>query len=157
MLNGLILTDLTFHSWICLSKMIGDEFCYIWARGKDVQQAQNSSADLSSMDLSKPGKGKCQGKCQIRRCSFSILPGWRQLLIHEEGILSRGSSKKPSKSCSFFSLSFNISFCLNFSVPQIQGSKEKEHFFLLLWGSWDAYLIALYKAARNLKIKSAKN
>lgn len=38
--------------------MIGDEFCYIWAEGKDVQQAENSSADLFSMDLCKPGNAK---------------------------------------------------------------------------------------------------
>lgn len=42
-------------------------------------------------------------------------------------------------------------------MPQLQGSKEGKYFFHLLWGSWDAYLIALCKAAGNVKIKSAKN
>lgn len=154
MLNGLILTYL-FHSWISLSKMIGDEFLLHLGTGDRCPTGTKQQCWSFLYGLEQTGK--CQGKCQIRRCSFSILPGWRQLLIHEEGILSRGSSKKPSKSCSFFSLSFNFRFCLNFSVPQIQGSKEREHFFLLLRGSWDAYLIAVCKAAGNLKIKSAKN
>lgn len=51
-------------------------FATFEAQETDVWQAQNSNADLFSMDPSYFGKqGNAKGRYQVRRSSFAILPG----------------------------------------------------------------------------------